>query len=301
MLKRWSTFVVMVVMLLSTVAMATSIQIGTGWLQSGDGRDIVVLVSEDLQTVSFKTGTLELYDSDGNLLTSKSVSILGQSLLRYEFKTAEYYRVYNFSLVINTRKKISLPIEFTVTFVPKPKLSVAKKGDQIVLSWNTSPAISSVMPEYHLFFGSADGSQELVLSKNSIALDLVGAKYEAAVCVVYKGLDHLAVSGSVFSEVLSFNPIEVQETNTETTEILCNYPNPFNPTTTISYNVASQAQVKLVVYNMLGQEVATLVDGVKSAGSYSASFDASAFNSGTYIYRLFVGDQVFTRRMLLLK
>ena len=293
--------VVAVFCAISAVA-GPSIQIGTGWLQSGDGRDIVVLVS-DLQTASFKTGTtrtLELYDGNGNLLVSKSVSILGQSLLRYEFKSANYYQVYNFALVLKTGKRPSLPINFMVTFISKPELSVARKNDQIVLSWNASPIISGVSPEYHLYYGSSDGSQELVLSENSIALDLADGQYEVAVCVIYR-LDPLAVSASLFSDILTFNPVEVQETNTETTEILCNYPNPFNPTTTISYNVASQAQVKLVVYNMLGQEVATLVDGVKSAGSYSASFDASAFNSGTYIYRLFVGDQVFTRRMLLLK
>jgi hypothetical protein len=80
-----------------------------------------------------------------------------------------------------------------------------------------------------------------------------------------------------------------------------NYPNPFNPTTTINYNVARQARVKLVVYNVLGREVATLVDDVKSAGRYSVQFNASNLSTGTYLYRLSVGDQVFTKKMLLLK
>ena len=82
-----------------------------------------------------------------------------------------------------------------------------------------------------------------------------------------------------------------------------NYPNPFNPTTTINYNVARQSRVKLVVYNMLGREVATLVDGVKSVGNYSYSvrFDAANLGTGTYIYRMSVGDKVFTKKMILLK
>ena len=80
-----------------------------------------------------------------------------------------------------------------------------------------------------------------------------------------------------------------------------NYPNPFNPTTTINYNVARQSRVKLVVYNMLGREVATLVDGVKSVGNYSVRFDAANLGTGTYIYRMSVGDKVFTKKMILLK
>lgn len=80
-----------------------------------------------------------------------------------------------------------------------------------------------------------------------------------------------------------------------------NYPNPFNPSTTISYSVANQTHVKLVVYNELGQVITTLVDGVKAVGQHSASFNAGDLNTGTYIYRLFVGNQVFTRKMMLLK
>jgi len=80
-----------------------------------------------------------------------------------------------------------------------------------------------------------------------------------------------------------------------------NYPNPFNPTTTINYNVARQARVKLVVYNVLGREVATLVDDVKSVGNYSVRFDAANLGTGTYVYRLSAGDQAFTKKMMLLK
>ena len=81
---------------------------------------------------------------------------------------------------------------------------------------------------------------------------MADGQYEVAVCVIYR-LDPLAVSASLFSDILTFNPVEVQETNTETTEVLCNYPNPFNPETTINYNVVDETRVKLVIYNMLGQ------------------------------------------------
>ena len=80
-----------------------------------------------------------------------------------------------------------------------------------------------------------------------------------------------------------------------------NYPNPFNPSTYINYDVPEASQVSIVVYNMLGQKMATLVNEVKSAGSYSLQFDASALSSGVYIYRLEAGSFVSTKKMTLVK
>ncbi len=80
-----------------------------------------------------------------------------------------------------------------------------------------------------------------------------------------------------------------------------NFPNPFNPSTTISFNVAEERSVRLVVYNNLGMEVAELVNDVLSAGRYSVDFDASSLPSGTYIYRMMAGDFVQTMQMVLSK
>jgi|GEM_PF-5053586 len=80
-----------------------------------------------------------------------------------------------------------------------------------------------------------------------------------------------------------------------------NFPNPFNAQTTIVYSLPRQAKAKLVVYNLLGQEIATLVDQVKPAGKYTVRFDASNLSNGIYTYRLFAGSGVITRKMLLLK
>ncbi len=80
-----------------------------------------------------------------------------------------------------------------------------------------------------------------------------------------------------------------------------NYPNPFNPATTIRFHVSKTSPVSLKVFDVVGREAATLVNGIKDAGDYAVSFDASALNSGVYFYQL-RGENVFqTRRMLLLK
>jgi hypothetical protein len=80
-----------------------------------------------------------------------------------------------------------------------------------------------------------------------------------------------------------------------------NYPNPFNAVTTIDYQLPVDCKVKLVIYNLLGQKVETLIDGYLEAGRYSVTWDASAAASGIYFYKLSAGGKVFTRRMTLLK
>ena len=80
-----------------------------------------------------------------------------------------------------------------------------------------------------------------------------------------------------------------------------NYPNPFNPTTQISYSIPVASHVRLKVYNVLGNEIATLVNEEKPAGEYSVKFNASDLSSGVYIYRLQTDYSVITKKMTLLK
>ncbi len=79
------------------------------------------------------------------------------------------------------------------------------------------------------------------------------------------------------------------------------YPNPFNPGTTISFELPEALNVKLTIFNTLGQSVSVLADQVFSAGTHLLTWDASEMPSGVYIYRLESGGQLFTRRMLLIK
>ncbi|RJP63537.1 MAG: T9SS C-terminal target domain-containing protein [Ignavibacteriales bacterium] len=87
-----------------------------------------------------------------------------------------------------------------------------------------------------------------------------------------------------------------------------NYPNPFNPVTTINFTLPNvgtthelSQQAKLTVYNLLGQEVRTLVNEAKPAGSYQIQFDASDLPSGIYFYSLTYGNHIQTRKLALLK
>ena len=80
-----------------------------------------------------------------------------------------------------------------------------------------------------------------------------------------------------------------------------NYPNPFNPETVIRYSIPKAEEVSLVVYNLIGEKVAHLIDERKPAGNHQVTWDASNMASGNYLYRLQSGDFVLTRKMVLLK
>jgi hypothetical protein len=80
-----------------------------------------------------------------------------------------------------------------------------------------------------------------------------------------------------------------------------NYPNPFNPSTEIKYSVAKAGLVTLKVYNLIGQEVASLVNQEQAAGFHTVNFDASSLSSGMYIYRLTSGAETAVKNMLLVK
>ena len=80
-----------------------------------------------------------------------------------------------------------------------------------------------------------------------------------------------------------------------------NYPNPFNPSTSIQYAISSRQFVTLKVYDVLGNEIATLVNEEKAAGSYEIGFDGSELTSGIYLYKLQAGSFVETKKMVLMQ
>jgi hypothetical protein len=80
-----------------------------------------------------------------------------------------------------------------------------------------------------------------------------------------------------------------------------NYPNPFNPSTVIEFALPKESYVRLEVYSLLGQKVATLIDGLQQAGYYAERFDGSSLSSGLYFYEFSTGEVSFVKRMLLLK
>lgn len=119
-----------------------------------------------------------------------------------------------------------------------------------------------------------------------------------------KLLNHTATKNKDARFVLSIQPKMKQTKSSdlpESAKLNPNYPNPFNPTTKISYEVDKKSKVQLTIWNMIGQKVATLVDGVVDAGKHEEIWNASNMPSGIYIARFQVEGKVFTRKMTLIK
>lgn len=97
-------------------------------------------------------------------------------------------------------------------------------------------------------------------------------------------------------------PVRVDDTIPVEFELVQNYPNPFNPSTTINYRLDQAGMVNLVIYDLLGQKVATLVDEVRTLGNYTVRWNAQGIASGIYICRVELGEsKVLTQKMLLLR
>jgi len=111
----------------------------------------------------------------------------------------------------------------------------------------------------------------------------------------YLGIDALSIVRSVTGT--SHNGQDVPKDF----KLAQNYPNPFNPSTNISFSVPKAGNVKISVYDVLGNEVGTVLNEYKQAGNYNVNYNASALSSGVYFYKMISGSYIETRKMTLIK
>ena len=116
---------------------------------------------------------------------------------------------------------------------------------------------------------------------------------------IFAGTSGASVWRRSLSEIIGIQPIS--SIVPDKFSLSQNYPNPFNPTTNIKYQIKNNSFVTLKVYDILGKEIATLVNEKLKPGEYESTFDGSSFSSGIYFYRLTCGDFTQTNRMVLIK
>jgi hypothetical protein len=146
--------------------------------------------------------------------------------------------------------------------------------------------------EYKLDFGNLTGTKSVRLkitaSNNFNGNCLLTESYTD---MIHRGLSKTNIEHIFFDEILSVTEYELGQ----------NFPNPFNPSTKISYQIPKAGLVTLKIYDLLGKEIATLVNEQQNEGRYEVKFDASLLASGVYIYKLQAGDFVFSKKMIILK
>ncbi|MBP9212439.1 MAG: T9SS type A sorting domain-containing protein, partial [Bacteroidetes bacterium] len=134
------------------------------------------------------------------------------------------------------------------------------------------------------------------LAESALIMDLSVSYPNKAIRAVTHG-------NGVFERPLYTKPLSVPNTASIAREfgLEQNYPNPFNPSTTIPYRIAVAGRIRITVHDITGRVVATLVDEVKNAGSYSVQWNAERSASGTYLVRLFAGERTMSRSIQLIK
>ena len=117
---------------------------------------------------------------------------------------------------------------------------------------------------------------------------------------LYYASDHLPVYADFLVEPVTSIPY-LNSNIINSFQLFQNYPNPFNPSTIISYTIPMQENVSLKVYDILGSEIATLVNKVQNEGTYEIKFESINLNSGIYFYQLKAGNFIETKKMIILR
>lgn len=190
----------------------------------------------------------------------------------------------------------------TTTVIPVELTAFAAhaSGSEVVLNWSTATEVnnSGFMVERKATGGEFTTVTFIEGKGNTAEL----SRYTYTDKNVAAGKYSYRLKQIDFDGTFSYSPeVEVNVEVPGVFELSQNYPNPFNPATTIKFALPKDANVVLAVYNLLGEKVATIVNGSLKAGNHSYSFDASALSSGLYIYKIEAGDFTSTKKMMLLK
>ncbi|TAK65376.1 MAG: T9SS type A sorting domain-containing protein [Bacteroidetes bacterium] len=172
-------------------------------------------------------------------------------------------------------------------------------GTLITPDGRTLQAIRLVVDEIELGIDGSDTTRQRTQEIMFIAQDLTRLSFQ--VDTNYSGGATTPLSYDYEKKIDVLAVREISNSVPDVFELSQNYPNPFNPMTTIRFMIQDAGYTSLKVYNMLGEEVATLVSRQMPVGTYEASFDASNLPSGMYMYKLSVGEFVQTRKMILAK
>lgn len=147
---------------------------------------------------------------------------------------------------------------------------------------------------YSFNMGSAEPKTGNTIIKSVVGQNFIGTTQQS----------NTQILSGFFADTL-FRSITVDVRNQEQLptfySLWQNYPNPFNPSTTIHFELPKESHVTLKVYNMLGQEVLTVIDGQKIAGAYNLKIDGKYLASGVFFYRLVAGDFVAVKKFTFIK
>jgi hypothetical protein len=170
--------------------------------------------------------------------------------------------------------------------------------EEVILDYNGQPIVETALMNKFLYYFNEVKDYKMAESvMKEIELKFPGSS------ALGETKEHFSILSSSIQQ--NNNAFLLQNPTTNSVQrgdyLIANYPNPFNPTTKISFSIPQKSQIKLKVFDVLGREVANLADGVYEVGKYEVTFDASKLPSGIYFYNLTTGSNSISKKMLLVK
>jgi hypothetical protein len=243
-----------------------------------------------------------IYSQQGITGTSQQVTGLGTNTTYYwrvnatnASGTSSYSNIWSFTTVIGA------PAAPTLS---SPASGAAVTGNTITFAWNSATGAIS----YRLQISTSPSFATTILDLSGIAGSSITYTGLAANTVYYWRVNASNSAGTTsFSSVWSFTTAgttDVESINVgipSEFSLSQNFPNPFNPTSTIEFQIPRESHVRLSVFDIMGDELSILVNEIKAPGSYRVRVDGTAFAAGTYICRMVAGTFVQSRKLLLIK
>ncbi len=279
-------------------------------------------VSKVEQDRSFAPNTYMAYSSD-SLYLALELPVYAEPIIRWDFDyNGRWYGAGNTTMEINPENARFSRLQTWVASDEARRLDeqindksegegnglwddngnfISQLGGRILTTSDINLAVTATEPGYivELAIPKTERANLMLEEGNNIGyhIDYHDISNEGIGAYTYDQWSYVYMNFSG----LKATDAEPDQQTVHTFDLQSNYPNPFNPSTTIEYSVGQPAEVTLNVYNMLGREVATLVDEQKSAGAYKVQFDARNLSSGVYFYRLQAGNKSQVQKMTLIK
>ncbi len=210
------------------------------------------------------------------------------------------------NLPFDLKEDVEFPLE--VNFFRKIDGGYAAKGGEVTLR---ATDLKNIPDNWRIVFNNYNTGETLDLrEQQSCTFQIANKAKMVKEKTAFSVLSPVSVTrekslgSSGFSITIRPEGVSVETEPNEQPEQFSleqNYPNPFNPSTRIQYSVAENGPVTLTIYNVMGQQVETLVNKAQSTGTYRVSWNAANMASGIYYYRLQAGNQILTRQMTLIK
>jgi uncharacterized lipoprotein YddW (UPF0748 family) len=246
---------------------------------------------------------------------NRSLNIPGSVFFRANYGVANNPKGFRDSLINNFYKCPvlipTMPWKDNVPPLAPPSISVTGKLDSVVVKWSLpAKASDGDTAKYFVVYRTTADTVNIndprlirlvTLKPETTFVDaglLANVKYRYLVTSVDKLHNESATTATATFIITGVDELAGIPA---TYRLEQNYPNPFNPTTTIQFTLAQSGQTSLKIYDVLGREVRTIVDGVESAGMHTVSFAGSDLSSGVYFYRITSGSFVETKKMILQK